>query len=237
MADTMKLPGIGPVKKTYVYIAGAGIAGFVLFAYWSRSKEDDTEISDYTEPDYVMDESEDEYENPGGSEEPVTEDHTLPPNTNAEWSVRAVDRMVDLGYEAIPMSVAIGMYLARQTVSKEQSEMLRAMLSQVGPPPQGAYEVKVSSTTPTPPPVKLIAPTGLSAHNIGSTSVGFLWNAVTGDRWYTLSISGKEYNTASTQYTVKGLKRNTLYTAKVRAVGMDKKPGPWSASRKFRTKK
>lgn len=239
---TMKIPGIGPVEKKWVYVAGAAVAGIVGYAYWNKSRAEaaESEVTDYTEgPGYAMDSGVDEYVNPGGSQDPVEEDYVSAPTTNLEWSQKAVSILIDTGYDPIEASLAVGRYMARQDLSSTQANMIRAASAQLGPPPTGSYPITITpgTTTPTPTPIKLVAPTGLSAHDIGATTVGLLWNAVSGDRWYTVNISGKEYNTASTQYTAKGLKRNTRYSVKVRAVGMDKKPGPWSTTRYFTTKK
>jgi hypothetical protein len=241
---TVKIPGIGPVEKKWVYISGAFVVGLVGYAYWNKSRADasESEISDYTEgPGYAMDSGVDEYVNPGGSQAPVEEDYITAPTTNAEWAQKAIAFLVDNGYDPIEASIAVGRYMARQTLSSTQANMIRAASGPLGPPPVGSYPItsEPTPTTPTPTQPKLVAPTGLSAHDIGRTTAGFIWNAVSGDRWYELQRSGRSqtYNTASTHVSITGLKPNTRYSVKVRAVGMDKKPGPWSPSRSFRTKK
>jgi hypothetical protein len=238
MADTIKLPGVGPVQKKWVYVGGAAIAGIVGYAYWTSSRNQEVDTADYTtdETDYAMDGGVDEYVNPGGTDTTEDEDYITAPTTNAEWSQKAYTLLTDAGYDYIATSVALGRYFARLDLTVVQADMIRAAVGSLGPPPVGTYPI---DTTPTPATPKLTAPTGLSAHDIGSTTAGFIWNAVTGARWYELSRSGRSatYNTASTHVSMTGLKRNTSYTVKVRAVDMDKKPGPWSASRTFRTKK
>lgn len=242
---TVKIPGIGPVDKKWVYVGGAAVAGIVGYAYWNRSRAEaaEPEVDDYTSgTDYAMDSGVDEYVNPGGSQAPVDEDYITAPTSNPEWSQKAIAFLVDNGYDPVEASFAVGRYMLRQSLSSLQANMIRAASAVLGPPPVGSYPIEVTTTPTTPPKQelpKLTAPTGLSAHDIDSTDAGFIWNAVTGARWYELQRSGRSqtYNTASTHVSMLGLKRNTTYSVKVRAVGMDKKPGPWSPSRTFRTKK
>lgn len=241
---TMKIPGIGPVEKKWVYIGGAAVVGIVGYAYWNKSRAEaaESEVTDYTEgPGYAMDSGVDEYVNPGGSQAPVEEDYVTAPTTNAEWAQKAIGILVDTGYDPIEASLAVGRYLARQDLSSTQANMIRAASAQLGPPPVGSYPITITPGTPAPNPTptvpKMTAPTGLSAHDIGTTTVGLLWNAVTGARYYGVYITGQpEGKTASTHLSKKGLKRKTRYSVRVRAYDMNKKPGPWSETRMFTTK-
>lgn len=245
---TVKIPGIGPVDKKWVYVAGAATVGIVGYAYWNKSRADaaETEVADFTEgTGYAIDSGVDEYVNPGGSQAPVEQDFNPAPSNNLEWGQAAIEFLSDQGFEG--GAIAVGLYMTRQDLSSVQANMIRAVHGAIGPPPVGSFPITVTPNTPTPNPEpdpdpsdfpKMTAPTGLSAHDISRNTVGFLWNAVSGARYYTLSISGKgSFNTASTHYSAVGLKPNTRYSAKVRAYDMDKQPGPWSASRTFRTKK
>lgn len=151
---TMKIPGIGPVEKKWVYIAAAATAGIVGYAYWNKSRAEaaESEVSDYTEgPGYAMDSGVDEYVNPGGSQPPVEEDYVSAPTTNAEWAQKAVAILVETGYDPIEASLAVGRYLARQTLTSTQANMIRAASAQLGPPPVGSYPITVTPTTPTKP--------------------------------------------------------------------------------------
>ncbi len=169
----------------------------------------------------------------------MDEDRFLAPANDQEWSRQAIEKLGDIGFDKSAVSSAIGAYFDKKQLTAAQADIIRQAQAILGSPPQKDYPINVSPTTPTTPTTpKLTAPTGLSAHDIGSTTVGFLWNAVSGARWYTVHLSnGKSYNTSSTHVSITGLKRNTTYKAQVRAVGMDKKPGPLSPSRSFRTKK
>lgn len=243
---TVKIPGIGPVEKKWVYVGGAFVVGIVGYAYWNKTRAEaaETEVSDFTEgPGYAMDSGVDEYVNPGGSQAPVVEDYVTAPTTNAEWSQKAIGILIDTGYDPIEATLAVGRYMLRQSLTSIQADMIRAASAQLGPPPVGSFPITVTPgtpSTPTPTLPKLTAPTGLSAHDIGSTTVGLLWNAVSGARYYEVYLPGHttpSLRTASTHLTVKGLKRNTRYAVRVRAYDMSKKTGPWSNSRTFTTKK
>lgn len=239
---TVKIPGIGPVEKKWVYVGAAAAVGFVGYAYWNKSRADaaESEVSDFTEgPGYAMDSGVDEYVNPGGSQEPVVEDRNQAPQNNIEWGQDAIEFLNDNGFEG--GAIAVGLYMTRQDLSSTQANMIRAVHGAIGPPPVGSYPITVTPNAPPPKPSvpKLTAPTGLSAHDIGRTTVGLLWNAVSGARYYSVKLSSRAapYNTASTHLSIAGLKRNTTHKVQVRAYDMNKNPGPWSASRTFRTKK
>lgn len=243
MADAIKIPGIGPVEKKWVYVGGALIAGIVGYAYWARSSASNAEV-DEEEPVYETETPVDDYVPPGSSTGTVDVDNNPSPTTNAEWTWQVFDKLTENGYKAGKVSTALAKYFARARLSPNQGAIIRAGHAFFGPPPVGDYPINIHKDEPEKPDEpdelpKLIAPTGLSAHDIGSTTVGLLWNAVSGARYYQVSIPGKstELNTASTHLSVTGLKRNTLYRVRVRAHGMDKRPGPYSESRQFRTKK
>lgn len=246
---TMKIPGIGPVEKKWVYVAGAAAVGIVGYAYWNKSRAEaaETEVSDYTDgTGYGIDSGVDEYVNPGGSQAPVEEDYVSAPTTNPEWSQKAIAILVDTGYDPVEASLAVGRYMLRQSLSSTQANMIRAASAQLGPPPSGDFPITVTPGTPTPSGPdpddfpKMTAPSGLSAHDVGSTTVGLLWNAVSGARYYEVYLPGHStpsHRTASTQLTIKGLKRNARYAVRVRAYDMAKRTGPWSDTRTFTTKK
>lgn len=152
---TVKIPGIGPVEKKWVYIGGAFVVGIVGYAYWNKSRADaaESDVSDFTEgPGYAMDSGVDEYVNPGGSQPPVEEDYVTAPTTNAEWAQKAIKILVDTGYDPIEASVAVGRYMSRKSLTGTQANMIRAASAQLGPPPVGSYPITITPTTPTPKP-------------------------------------------------------------------------------------
>lgn len=150
---TVKIPGIGPVEKKWVYIGGAFVVGIVGYAYWNKSRADaaETEVSDFTEgPGYAMDSGVDDYVNPGGSQPPVEQDYNAAPSNNIEWGQAAIEFLNDQGFEG--GAIAVGRYMTRQTLSSTQANMIRAVHGAIGPPPQGDFPITITPTTPTPKP-------------------------------------------------------------------------------------
>lgn len=258
MTTDIKIPGIGPVDKKYVYAGGALVAGIVVYAYWnaSRSANAEPETSDYTGEaedgsDYAYDDSVDEYTGATGSQPPVNVDTNPLPSNNAEWTTQAIDKLTDIGYDGITVSIALGKYLARQDLTASQADIVRQATALLGNPPVGEYTIKVGeSTTPpptttNPPPVSgssLPAPTGLTTWGNGASrlTVPLKWNAVPGASYYRVYRSGVSENINSsqdTQTTIGGLQANKSYTFHVRAVGSDGKYGPKSATKTVKTKK
>lgn len=264
MTGTVKVPGIGPVDKKYVYIAGAGVLGFVGYAYWNARKAaaNEVPVSDYTTADalgdgsdygdYSYDGGASDYVNPGGSQPPYSSDTNPNPQTNAEWATAAISRLSDLGYEATLVAAAIGKYMARLELTEAQADIVRQAVAILGPPPVGDFPIKVSPNGTTPPPStggstgskgeNLPAPNGLSTWGNGPSrlTVPLKWNAVPGADYYRVYRSDVAYNVGSsedTQITIGGLKPNTTYKFHVRAVGDDGKLGPKSATLTAKTKK
>lgn len=265
MAETVKIPGMGNVDKKWVYAGTAVVAGIVIYAYWSysrRAAEEPTtsdytgeaiDGTDYAGTDYAYDGSVGEYTGATGSQPPVYTDTNPLPSTNAEWATQAVDKLTDIGYEAVTASAAIGKYLARLDLTEAQADIVRQAVALLGPPPTGDFPIKVAPvtpTTPTDPPTtptgskgaNLPAPTGLTTWGNGPSrlTVPLKWNPVPGAAYYRVYRKGVAYNIGSsedTQITIGGLQPNTSYTFHVRAMGDDGKYGPASATKTVKTKK
>lgn len=255
MAETVKIPGMGQVDKKWVYAGTAVVAGIVLYAYWVRSRNVEPTTSDYTGEDlegtdYGYDGSVGEYTGATGSQPPVYEDNNPFPTTNAEWTIQAVDKLTDIGYEGITVSAALGKFLGRLDLTEAQADIVRQAVALLGPPPTGEYPIKVSAGDPVTPPTpkepvsgtKLAAPTGLTTWGNGASrhSVPLKWNPVPDAVGYRVYRKGVAYNighSVDTQIQVGGLSANTSYTFHVRAMGSDGKYGPASASKTVKTKK
>jgi hypothetical protein len=237
----VKLPGVGPVDKKWLYVGGAGIAGFVGYAYWNRRRAADTEITDYTEADYAYDGGVAEYTNPGGSDNPVNVDSNEAPTSNWEWSLLVRERLTESGHDGIAVLAALGKYLNRMEMTTAQGDIIRAAIAVAGTPPVGQFPILTSPTTPAPSKgADLKAPSNLSYEYIGQTSVRLKWSPVAGANSYVAFRTDMSVNaggTYTTAITLGGLKRNTSYTFYVRAVGDDGKFGPPSAKKTYRTKR
>lgn len=166
MADTLKIPGIGDVKKEYVIGGGALVAGIVGYAYWRRARDQSSEeqqivvaandvipATDYVNP------------SPGGSSPVVVENNEGSPpvpRTNPEWTQRATDYLTQIGYDPIFIAEALGRFLTRQPLSDKQKDAVRAAVGAWGPPPEGGpWPIGVdlpSSPSPSPPTTDPPAP-------------------------------------------------------------------------------
>ncbi len=252
MAGTVKIPGMGPVDKKYVYAGGALIAGIAIYAYWSSARAAATEVptSDYTDPEYTgeydYEGSDPGYNGASGSQPPVYVDSNPAPTTNAEWATQAVDKLTDIGYDGLTASAAIGKYLARLELTEAQADIVRQANALLGPPPVGDFPIRVGTTPPVVPPPNTddalpAAPTGLTTWGNGPSrlTVPLKWNPVPGADYYRVYRAGVAYNIGSsedTQITLGGLKANTSYTFHVRAVGENGKYGPASAKKTVKTR-
>lgn len=148
MADTVKLPGIGQVKTTYVYIGGALVAGIVGYAWWSRRGSSAAQA-----PTWDVDSvGETGYVSPGGGSS-----FTAPPPTgayasNQEWANKALSWGLDHGFEFTLVAGAIALFLAKKPVSAKQGEFLQQALPQIGPPPSDGPHQIIPGSGPAPDP-------------------------------------------------------------------------------------
>lgn len=161
MAETVKLPGIGPVNKTWVWAGGALVVGVVGFAYFRNAQSpppaaepeqaaEDTGAVDYSQyydaaytGDYSYSGSQPSYVSPYPSGVPVY-DTTPTPTTNPEWVAAALEFMESAGTERNTASLAISKYIAKLCVTTAQADIIRQALAGVGPVPQGQpYSVTI----------------------------------------------------------------------------------------------
>lgn len=242
-AETVTLPAVGQVKRTWLYVGVAAAGGIVAYAWWRRSagsgEPDPVEpVDEGVLNDYPVD----EYRPPGGG--PVggsddVDDVDAAPTTNREWTTRATDYLATVvGYEAATVSAAIAKVFARETVSKEQQQIWQEAVAAMGPPPEGGpWPVTV-----TPTPATLPAPTGLRQTNIGrsTATVWFSWSPVAGAQGYTY-YSNRSSQTAGwsddTDGTISGLKPGQAIQVWVYAIGASQKLGAKSAVVTMKTAK
>jgi hypothetical protein len=153
-SGTVKVPGLGPMKKVYVYAGLALVAGIVGYAYWTKSKGGgDVVYVDPAELSYGPALDTTTTPTTAGLSYNNTEDDDPTygaPRTNREWADRAVSRMEWLNYDGQLVAVAIGKYLARQQLSTAEVEIIRTIQGLIGRPPEGDYPILQGPGTPTP---------------------------------------------------------------------------------------
>lgn len=133
MAETIDVPAVGKVNKTYVYVGLAGAAGIVGYAWWTRSRRPATPTWD------VDSVGETEYRAPqgGGTNSSYTGEKPAGINSNTQWATAAVEYLQQGGTEFGLASVAVGKFLLRQPLSPNEENAIKAVIGPLGEPPEG----------------------------------------------------------------------------------------------------
>lgn len=171
MADTVKLPVVGSVKKQYLWIGGALVAGIAGYAYYrstvnaaaeaqstdtvdygaTDTTSADTYGTDYGAYDYAYAGSTPDYMNP--SVYPDYYDYTdsygdsstylQPPATDQQWAQQAISFLESTGVEAGTASSAVGTYMGGLCLTSDQADLIRRALATAGDPPQSNRTVYI----------------------------------------------------------------------------------------------
>lgn len=178
MADTIKLPGVGPVKKP-VAIAGIGILGGVLvYAYWKRSKTPaaapaatptDTTAST-TDTGYVQDSTAAGYNTvypsaySGGYSQYGYDIYGNPIpaptgagsggvfTTNGDWATAAESALENGNITLSVSTLAISRVLGGLSVTSAQRDLFLQAVGLLGQPPQGYPKpIKLTDSGTGPP--------------------------------------------------------------------------------------
>lgn len=150
MAETVKIPGAGPVKKTWVYAGGALLVGIVGYAYYKRSR---TPVVEPINPDAMAQDRvpfTDAQVSSGLGESQTAG----APVTVADWVRQATDRLIELGNDATTVAAALGAYVTHQKLTATQAGLVQQAIGQFGYPTNdaGSYPVLLAPVTTTPPP-------------------------------------------------------------------------------------
>lgn len=218
MPDTIKLPGVGPVKKPIV-IAGVGILGGILvYAYWRRSQAPAPALTEPIPVDTTTDTTSSDYsgdssQGPAGynpyAYSPYGYDiygNPLPQptglgggtyTTNSDWAAAAEDALQNTGVDLATAAAAVSKVLGGLAVTSNQKDLFLQAVGLLGQPPQGyPTPIKVSDTgtgpptTTYPPGMGLAGPQGLHATAVGSTTVALAWASVPGAAKYRIYRRG-----------------------------------------------
>jgi hypothetical protein len=237
MEGTIDVPGAGKVKKRYILIP-AGLAGVYVAWRWYQASQD-TSGSDQGQSTgmYTSDDLS-EYGlsttgggttvtgNTGSTVTDATSSTVI--DDNREWSNDAIERLTNQGYDGATVSAALGEFLDRRALDKNEATIVRAALAVSGQPPVGGpWSVLEESGAGT---GTLPAPTNLRGWNSPQpTMIGLQWDKVDGALYYRVFRTdlGEEPIGASsdTMMNAKGLTPNSPYSFYVRAVGTTGKVG------------
>ena len=212
MSDTIKIPGVGPMEKKYVYLGIAGVAGFVGYAYWKNrsAASTDSTATDTTDTSALDQANQDAntsdpyaYDYSGGYYDGSTPIYQAPyyptpfpttgsaPTSDPQWVQDGEAYLEGVGVDAQAASQALSRYLANLCLTDQQADYVRQALAGVGAPPQTTHNIQICPPTgnggSTPPTT---APTGLHVTAVSKTGVTLAWNAVSGAPGYLLNGSG-----------------------------------------------
>lgn len=150
---TVDLPVAGPIKKQWLYVGLAGVAGVVGYAYWKRSQESSTVVEPGME-DYTggLQTGGSGSTTPGLSWQPIddgsddNDEHA--PTTNAEWTQRAVSYLSQLNFDPQVVAIALGKYLSKLPLTPAEADIVRTATGAIGRPPVGEFQIIM---VPNPP--------------------------------------------------------------------------------------
>lgn len=149
MAEVVKVPIVGNVKKPLLYAGGAAVAGIVGYAWWtagSRAAEDEgfaveLPVDEFTPPTVV---------DSGISVGGATPTPGIAEN-NLEWTNLAREVAAGLGYSTTVIASGLTKYLAKQPLTQSEASMIRAVVNILGPPPNNG-PFPITEALPEPPP-------------------------------------------------------------------------------------
>lgn len=243
MAETIKIPGIGPVKKTWVYVGVGTLAGILLWAYYRRASSGGGEeevaavpVADAGVTDYAQGSDASGYNvvYPPSTGAYAQYGYDLYGNplpaptgigggaitTNSDWVTAGVGTLVDSGVEQGVATTALTRVLGGLSVTAAQRDHFMQAVGTLGQPPQG-YPTPIKVTDPgtepkPPPPTTLAAVTGLRSTGTFTTHVNLDWNPVPGAEGYTVYRNGARITSVVySTAAVWGMKPGHRYTLSV----------------------
>jgi hypothetical protein len=222
-AGTVKLPGVGPVKKVYLYV-GIGAVG-VLAAYLMWRRQQDAAAADEVPADadlgtgLTTPDGGDVYQGANAGGAPTADPDITPmPSTNVEWTQQVLDyfNWLEPGF----VSSTVGKYLARVPLSADEADFIRQAWAARGKPPEGPTNFTLttdgnttgSTTTPS-------VPAGLTVTSATATAIALDWTDSADAKSYQVMRGGVQVGTPSgSSYTDTGLASGTSYSYTVKAV-------------------
>lgn len=233
MSDaTVQVPAVGRVKKQYVIVGAAVVAGIVGYAYWRSANSAPADIPAYTEADVATEGITDTAggaaggsANSGG----LVVDNSTTPDSDAEWSRQATE-LLGGSFDTGALAVALGKYITRQPLNAAEQNMVRAAIGALGYPPGGHYPIEADMSSD---PSTFGEPTGVKVTGSTASSVSLSWNKVAGApgyRIYRADLGNEPIgDSADTKFEARGLQPNKAYTFLVAARTATGGPGPKSA--------
>jgi len=166
MAEEVHVPGAGEVPKKWVMVVGGGAAVYVAFR-WYRARSASAAAAAAGATPLPVDTSNTAaaqggvggYTNPDPGAGPTSTTNAL--TTNAQWSTKVEQDLVNIGYDAQTVATALGLYLSNQPLTGDQQAIIRVAWAMDGKAPESPSLSIIpaqspptggGSTTPPPPP-------------------------------------------------------------------------------------
>lgn len=246
MADSIKLPVIGPVNEKWVYVGGALVVGIVGYAWWTRGGK--SAPSPAEDADFLAEDIAQGREPPPtvvGSESFDTSGASAIIDNNAEWYTAAVDYLsVTGGYDFTFTTLALGKFLARRTLTEQEANLVQAAKGAVGEPPQGGPWPIIRAGGPGTASGKLATPAlRADAGSLAATNYLLRWTKIPGAAYYVVKRTTGGPVTSlpvvGTTYRTHALQRGRSYGYRVQAFSVT--PGlassDWSNEVRFTVSK
>jgi hypothetical protein len=228
VSDTIDIPQVGPVKKSYVTIGLAVSAGIVGYAYIKHRKSSTALQQSGADAQYAVDQATTPGNYASGSTTNSTVSTTLAgqlPTDNATWFDVAVQKLGDAGYDRGTVTAAIALWEAHKPLTQDQANIVAAARAAVGedPPVGGPYPVTIQTTgsgsgASGVPPTPHIAFQSSTANRYGFTLVATGSPTATSYVWHvgpgTLTGNGSHtIETSTNVVSFNGLAPGTTYMA------------------------
>jgi hypothetical protein len=150
MAD-VDLPGLPPIPRGIAIAGGGLLLGILGYAWWRAGQQTGPPAAEtfpgaVEQPSDLIPADVGGVSSGGGTTSTGLEFIT----TNDQWTQKAVAILVDLGYDAVLVSQALGKYLANQTVTQTEATWIQAAVALVGKPPIGEHSIRLAPVSPSP---------------------------------------------------------------------------------------
>jgi len=234
---SIDIPKLGKMPKKPVFLIAGGAAVFVLWRYWqARSTAAEGVAGDSDGDGFADGGILPVVQGQGGpvgdgsaTREPAnTDDFGFHGLTNSQWTQYAVTQLsASDRWSYTDIVEALGQYLANRPLTATQQSIVQAAIAAAGQPPEGNHVIVPGGNVPI-----TVAPGGLRATVVDTTTVDLTWNTVAGASGYRVYRSGAPENIASSvdgKARVGGLQPNTKYTFYVAALSSSSSVGPKSA--------
>lgn len=242
---TIKVPGIGPTKRAYVYGTGAVVGGYVAWRWWQAGQERAADAEAAPPPESAGTIGADVGSGEGGyyGTPPIGSDTTVgqPITSNADWFQRAVDYLEGTGKDRAAAADALGLYLDHRALTADQQNLVRVALGAVGTPPTGGPYTLITASAPAPSSVtapKHLRLWAAPGGGVSATTVPIEWDSVPSAAGYRIyrDLGENIGDSLDTKFYVKGLQPGKSYTFTVRAYNATHVVGPESGKLTVRTK-